>query len=326
MREATADTAPGAGLPADTPFDGIWPILFAFFDASGALNRAAFERQVDAALAWGAPGVAALGLATEVAKLDGMERRALIDWLGARLRQAGRKVPFAITLHGTTIADQRALAAHAIEQGASWLILQPPPLAATGAQPESFYIDFFSAVMRDLPVPAGIQNAPDYLGVGLSPAGIAELARTAPNFRVLKGEAASTRIQETIAALASIPPAQRPAVLNGRGGLELIENLAAGCAGLIVAPDCADHQHAVYQAWRSGDTELAMRRYAFVLPAIVFAMQSLDALICYGKRVAALRLGLRLDEVHDRQPAMVPTAFGLRMTQQHALRLGRLST
>ncbi len=307
-------------------FDGIWPILFAYFDARGELDRGAFERQIDAALAWGAPGIAALGLATEVGKLSDDERRRIIGWIAQRTRAAGLPVPFAITIHGETVTAQRELAQYAVGQGAGWLIFQPPPLAATGPQPESFYLDFFGAVMRDLAVPAGIQNAPEYLGVGLSPAGIVQLASSAPQFRVLKGEASSIRIRETIETLADCPVPHRPAVLNGRGGLELIENLEAGCAGLIVAPDSADHQHAVFQAWRRGDAELAMRRYAGVLPAIVFAMQSLDTLICYGKRIAALRLGMDLAQVRDRQPAMLPSAFGLAMARRHAARLGPLRT
>jgi len=313
-------------VTALTPYDGIWPILFAYFDSQGGLDRGAFQRQIDAALAWGAPGIAALGLATEVGKLTDEERRRLIGWIAQRIRVAGRPVPLAITIHGETVSAQRELAHFAIGQGASWLIFQPPPVSATGPQSEAYYVDFFSEAMRDLSVPAGIQNAPEYLGVGLSPAGIGQLALRAPQFRVLKGEASSIRIRETLDALAACPAPQRPAVLNGRGGLELIENLEAGCAGLIVAPDTADHQHAVFQAWRRGDAELAMRRYAGVLPAIVFAMQSLDTLICYGKRIAALRMGMDLAQVHDRQPALQPSAFGLAMARRHAARLGPLRT
>jgi 4-hydroxy-tetrahydrodipicolinate synthase len=83
---------------------------------------------------------------------------------------------------------------------------------------------------------------------------------------------------------------ERLAVLNGRGGLELIENLEAGCAGMIVAPDTADHQQRVFELLRTGREEEARALYARILPAIVFAMQSLDTLVCYGKRIAAWRL------------------------------------
>ena len=58
--------------------EGIWPILFAFFDSNGRLDRGAMRAQVQAVLRWGAPGVAVLGVATEVGKLSVDERREIV--------------------------------------------------------------------------------------------------------------------------------------------------------------------------------------------------------------------------------------------------------
>jgi len=300
------------GAPA--AMTGIWPILYAFFGPDGRLDRDAMRRQAGAALAHGAPGVAVLGLATEVDKLSPAERLDVIRWAVDDL--AGR-APLAVTIAGASVDAQRELAARAVELGASRLILQPPPLAATGAQPEDFYVDFFAAVMDGQPVPVGLQNAPEYLGVGLSPPALLALAARRDAFAFVKGEASSTAIERTIAALG-----ERLPVLNGRGGLELVENLQAGCAGMIVAPDTADHQHAVWTLWAAGEREAALERYAAVLPAIVFVMQSLATLVCYGKRIAAWRMGI--DVVHDRAPALAPTGFGLARAREHARRLGAL--
>ncbi|MCM5570734.1 dihydrodipicolinate synthase family protein [Burkholderiaceae bacterium FT117] len=293
---------------------GIWPILFAYFDASGRLDRDAMRRQVESAIAWGAPGIAVLGVATEVGKLSVDERRSVIRWAAEDI--AGR-VPLAVTIAGETVAAQRELADYAVAQGAGFLILQPPPAAARGEIDAAGCEAFFSDVMRGQPVPVGIQNAPEYLGFGLSPEAIVRLADRRPEFRILKGEASSVIIERTIAAVGD-----RLAVLNGRGGLELLENLEAGCAGMIVAPDNADHQHAIHAALAAGRADEALERYRQVLPAIVFAMQSLDTLICYGKRIAAWRMGFEVE--HDRAPALGPTEFGLRMAREHARRLGPL--
>ncbi|MFO1199977.1 MAG: dihydrodipicolinate synthase family protein [Burkholderiaceae bacterium] len=293
---------------------GIWPILYAFFGPDGRLDRDAMRRQAGAALSHGAPGVAVLGLATEVDKLSPAERLDVIRWAVDDL--AGR-APLAVTIAGASVDAQRELAARAVELGASRLILQPPPLVATGAQPEDFYVDFFAAVMDGQPVPVGLQNAPEYLGVGLSPPALLALAARRDAFAFVTGEAASTASARTIAALG-----ERLPVLNGRGGLELVENLQAGCAGMIVAPDTADHQHAVWTLWAAGEREAALERYAAVLPAIVFVMQSLATLVCYGKRIAAWRMGI--DVVHDRAPALAPTGFGLARAREHARRLGAL--
>ena len=104
--------------------------------------------------------------------------------------------------------------------------------------------------------------------------------------------------------------------------MELTDNLRAGCAGLIVAPDVADRLASPFDAMLEGDEARAERLYREALPAIVFVMQSIDTLICYGKRLCSLRMGI--DVVHDRAPALAPTAFGLEATRRLAQTLGPL--
>ncbi|CAB3798835.1 putative 2-dehydro-3-deoxy-D-pentonate aldolase YjhH [Paraburkholderia caffeinitolerans] len=294
---------------------GIYPILYAFFDRENRLDRAAMRRQVEAVVRAGAPGIAMLGLATEVNKLSRAEREQVLDW--AR-EDSGGALPLAVTISGPTVEAQRDFAQHAIERGAAWLILQPPVLPpGEPTRPESFYFDFFAEVMAGLTVPVGIQNAPEYLGVGLSPARLRALAAQCPNFRVLKGEGPSVTIQETVSQVGDLMP-----VFNGRGGMELLDNLRAGCAGMIVAPDCSDWQQRIYQAFRAGDVDLAEDLYRQVLPAIVFVMQSLDTLICYGKRIAAWRMGIEVE--HERDVKLAPSRFGIEAAWRFAQRLGPL--
>jgi len=100
-------------------------------------------------------------------------------------------------------------------------------------------------------------------------------------------------------------------VFNGRGGLELPDCLRAGCAGLIPAPECFDVQVRILEAVRRGEEDEAERLYREILPLIVFLMQSVDQFLCYGKRIAARRLGL--GEVVDREPCQRPTPLGLRV-------------
>jgi len=92
---------------------------------------------------------------------------------------------------------------------------------------------------------------------------------------------------------------------------------------VIVAPDTFDRQVRIHAAFRDGALDDAEALYREVLPAIVFVMQSLDTLICYGKRIAAWRIGL--GEVHDRMPALRPTPFGLATARRLAAALGTLA-
>lgn len=304
------------------PPAGIIPILYAFFDASGGLDRQAMRRQMTAIRKSGAKAVALLGLATEVNKLTPHERRQLIDW---SIEDARGQLGILVTVKGDSVDEQIQLANYAERAGANWLILQPPPREQADAAVrngaasdiETYCADFFSQILAATTLPSGIQNAPEYLGVGLSAAAMLRLLQSRPNLYFVKGEASCVHIRELILALG-----RRLPVFNGRGGLELTDNLRAGCAGLIVAPDCFDHQIRIVEAFQRGDTQTADAAYRELLPAIVFIMQSLDTLICYGKRIAAWRLGL--PDVVERAPVLAPTPFGLEVARRIARQLGKL--
>jgi 4-hydroxy-tetrahydrodipicolinate synthase len=291
---------------------GIWPILYAFFDASGRLDRGLMRRQAELCVARGAHGMAVLGLATEVGKLTPAERREVMEWAAEDL---GGRLPLAVTIVGETPADQIAMVRHAAALGAAFVVLQPPP----GRPDEADLLRFFGAVADAAPLPVAIQNAPEYLGVGLGIEGIATLRRNHPNFALLKGEGPAVLIRRTIEAVEG-----RLAVFNGRGGLELPDCLRAGCAGMIPAPDSFDVQVRIFEAMHRGEEAEAERLYATVLPLIAFVMQGIDHFVCYGKRTLALRMGLALDAVHDRAPAVMPTPFGLACLERFVRALGPL--
>lgn len=283
---------------AGPAFHGIYPILYAFFGADGRLDREAMRRQVEACVRGGAHGIAALGLATEVGKLAPEERHAVMEWCLADV--AGR-VPVAITVYGETPRVQIDFVEAAADLGASWVILQPPPRRPLE---EEELLRFFGEVADASPIPVAIQNAPQFIGVGLGDANLLRLALEHPRFRLLKGESSALEIAGTHALLGP-----DVAIFNGRAGLELTDVLRAGCAGMIPAPECFDVQVRVYEAFRAGRVEEADRLYGAILPLIVFLMQSVPRFICYGKRITARRLGL--GEVVDREPCERPTPLGL---------------
>jgi len=294
-----------------TAFHGIYPILYAFFDAHGAPLREPLAAQVEAAVRRGAHGVAILGLATETNKLDVAERRRVMDWTAEALR--GR-LPLAVTVAEPSVHGQAAFVHAAKDAGADWVILQPPAAATMG---ERELMRFFGAVADSTDLPVALQNAAQFLGVGVSNAGLATLHKQHPNVCLLKGEAPAQVIEQLVADTEGVYR-----VFNGRGGMELPECLRAGCVGMIPAPECFDVQVAIYEAMRRGTPEgevEAERLYREILPLIVFMMTSIDTFICYGKRVVARRLGI--EHVFDRAPAQRPTEFGLLMMQRLAAAL-----
>jgi len=296
-------------------FRGVYPMIYAFFGPDGALDREAMRRQVEHCVASGAHGVAALGLGTEVSKLTPDERLSVMTWAVDDLR--GR-LPLAVTVFGGTLVEQIAFVEAAAERGADWVILQPPQ---TGEKiTEDRLVDFFGAVADASPLPVAIQNAPQYIGVGLSSHGLDRLSRRHPNVRLLKAEGSAVETRALIELTE-----ERMAVFQGRGGMELIDVLRAGCVGMIPSVESCHLQSRIFELMQSGQAEderEAGRLYAELAPLVLFLMQSVDQFLCYGKRLTAQRLGL--GEVHDRQPAQAPTAFGLDCLARHAMVLDRL--
>lgn len=286
-------------------FPGIHCVLYALFDADERLDRAAMAAQVAYAVAAGANGMTVLGLATEVAKLTFAERCDIIRW--ARADAPG--LPLSVTIAGNSVAEQQALIAVAERVGADWLILQPP---VTGTYGAAEYVDFFARVGAATRLPFAIQNAPQYLGRSLSDDDIMALRARCPGFTQIKSETGATELHALVARVG-----QDIAVLNGRGGMEMTDGLRAGVAGFIVAPDVLPGVMRCWRAWAAGDIALAETEYAAFLPAALFGMQSLEQLICYGKRIFGLRAGIA---IHDRAPAMRASAFGLSLAEYWASR------
>ncbi|WP_137177454.1 dihydrodipicolinate synthase family protein [Roseomonas sp. AR75] len=296
-----------------TGFRGIYPILYAYFDADGRLDEAAMRRQVRCCLAGGAHGLAVLGLATEVNKLSPAEKRDVVRWSAEEI---GGRVPLAVTVAEATAEDAAQFVLDAEALGAAWIILQPPPVRGL---PEAEYVAWYGRVAdlvgRRSAIPLGIQNAAAYIGVGLSTAGIAALARNHANVKLIKAEDSAVDVQRLIEATGG-----SLTVFNGRAGLELPDCLRAGCAGMIPAPECADVQARVYDLFASGDLGAADAEYRRIAPMIAFAMQGVAVFLCYGKRMTGWRM--RLPEVIERPPALPPTPFGLDCARRFATELG----
>jgi 4-hydroxy-tetrahydrodipicolinate synthase len=274
--------------------------------------------QVQTAVRSGSPGVAILGLATEVNKLSVQEKHDVIAWTAQDLAGAA---PMAVTISGPTAQEQLALAEVSLGYGAQYLVLQPPPRKELPISEADLEV-FFQLVLDELAqmspnTPVGIQNAPEFLGIGLGTPALERLRSRCANLRFLKGEAPSVIIEKTVQSVGPQFP-----VLNGRGGMELIDNLRAGCSGMIVAPDCALEQARIANLYGHGEIEEAQAQYERVLPTITFVMQSLETLVVYGKRIAAWRCGM--DVHHDRQCALIPSAFGLAAARRFARQLGPL--
>lgn len=293
---------------------GVYPMLFAPFDASDRLDRAGLALQIDAMIAHGVHGIAVLGLASEGNKLTSGERRQLVEWTAELI--AGRK-SFCVTVLEASPQGQIDAVRAAGALGAGWVILQPPPVRGVG---EMALVRFFGQVADKAEVPVAIQVAPEYLGVGMSAAGLATLHRNHANVSLLKVETGAIDVARLRDATDGAF-----AIFTGRAGIGVVDAIKGGAAGIIPGAESFDFLTRIFDTMTGrlpGGEAPASELYRRVLPLLVFLMDSIDNFLVYGKQV----LGRRLPGFPPgpRLPFTPATAFGESLARGYADSLGPL--
>src|SRR3954463_14552484 len=177
-------------------FEGIIPAVTTPFDASGAIDETALERNVAAYLDAGVHGLVANGTMGEAGSLSAEERRTV----GAAIaRAAGGRVPVIAGVSAGPPPAAIGLAADAAEAGATALMMLPP-LGYHGDARE--VTAFYRAVAEAGGLPLMAYNNPAASGVDMAPELIAALGREIENLVAVKECSGDVRRIPAIIALA----------------------------------------------------------------------------------------------------------------------------
>ena len=90
---------------------------------------------------------------------------------------------------------------------------------------------------------------------------------------------------------------------------------------LCPALDGADKFLKIYKFIKNNNILKANSEYSKILPSIIFIMQSINTMICYGKRVCGYRMGIK--NIYDRKPFLEPSDYGIKKSKQIAKELGK---
>ena len=287
-------------------------MTYCFFNKNNSIDLYAMREQISLINKLGSNGIACLGLATEVNKLDFIEKKRIIELVA---EFSNDNLPLVVTISGKNIKEYKQLIELAEFYDASWIVFQPM-LKKNTTDKDCF--NFFNKILGlvDTKTLVGIQNAKEYIGVGLDSPEIIKLYNKFNNFRAIKGESSATLIQNEI-----IKYPKNLKVFNGRGGQEIIDNFLAGCSGIIPSLEGTDIFLKIYKLFQQKRIIEARKIYKKILPSIVFSMQSIDSLVCYGKRICAYRMGMK--KIYDRKPGLIPTKFGIKLAKEFAKDFGK---
>ena len=164
------------------------------------------------------------------------------------------------------------------------------------ALPESDLLSYSRTVCSSVEIPVMIQDF-NPSGNTIGPEFCRNLADQCPNFRYAKLEE-PLMVTKLIAIRETTD--DRVGVLEGWGGMYMMELVGSGICGLMPGLGMADLVQEIWRIAKSGSLEKAMDLFQQVLPHIVYSLQSMELFLWMEKDLLVCRGVIPADVAHLR--------------------------
>jgi 4-hydroxy-tetrahydrodipicolinate synthase len=273
---------------------GVFPVLPTPFHDDGTLDLNSLRRVVDLFIAGGASGFTALGVTGEVARLDELERAAVLD---AVVSQVNGRVP---VIAGTTAEGLRLCIEYskrAQAAGAKAVMVSPPRMPKLNSES---VVNHYRALAEALDIDIVVQDFPPISGFTMESALLARIAREIPKARIIKLEDPPTPLKtaQILKQAEGVPVA----ILGGLGGVYLLEELIAGAAGAMTGFAYPEMLVEVVQLYHAGQVNEAADKFFRYVPLMRFEFQQGIGMSC--RKEMLLRRGV-LSSAAIRPPGAV---------------------
>jgi 4-hydroxy-tetrahydrodipicolinate synthase len=282
----------GAGFA----IDGVVPVIPTPFREDEEIAWESLAPMIAFARAAGASAVCLPAYASEFYKLSGAERLRLIE---EAVRAAAGSLPVVAQVNAPSLRQAVPMAKAAADLGASAIATAVPRLFAI---PEDDLYDYFDRFLGEVKLSVIIQDFHPG-GATVSVAFVQRLHRAHPHFQYLKLE---EPLMAGKAAAVREATAGGVKVLEGWGGMYLLDLAPTGIAGVVPGLGPVDLLDRVYRLAKAGRREEASPAFEAVLPQVVYSLQNLELYHHAEKRLLEAR-GV-LDTVVVRRPRMTLSA------------------
>jgi len=261
-------------MPENIPPAGIVTALVTPFRDDESIDYECWENIIEHFIASEINGLFAIGTGGEFYAMTESERRDAMRFV---IRKVAGRIPVYAHVGAITTKESVALARHAEEEGADYLVVITPYYIRPT---DDELVRHYQEICASIELPVFAYNIPGRTGVALIPDVVRRIAESGPNFIGLKDSTGKLeQIQDWLALGLR--------VFMGSDNL-IYPALELGCAGAVAA--CANVAPRLFvqlfRAWKNGDSAEATRLQALA---------------------AELRLAVRLSAAHP----LVKEAMGL---------------
>ncbi len=258
---------------------GIVPIIPTPFQENQEIDWEGLRALVDFACASGACAMCLPAYASEFYKLSEDERRRAI---AEAVKQSSSRIPVIGQVNAFSAKQAAETALEAQRTGADAISVSVPRLFPLG---ERDILRYFDRILSAIEVPLIIQDF-NPGGPTISLDFIASLHRAHPHFRYVKLEEPmmASKVEAVVQKTSG-----EVGVLEGWGGMYMLELIPAGICGVMPSLGAADVLARVFRLGQQGRMDEAYETFRDVLPLIVFSLQNLELLHHVEKSLLAAR-------------------------------------
>lgn len=271
---------------------GVFSVVPTPFDLEGRVDTASLRRIVDLFVHAGVDGLTALGVTSEVARLDEFERREVLDTV---LEQTAGRVPVVAGTTAEGLATCIRYSREARDAGAAAVMVSPPRMAKINSDG---VVGHYRALTEAVDLDVVVQDYPPVSGFAMESWLLGRIARDVPRARTIKLEDPPTPFK--IARILEQSEGVPVSIFGGLGGVFLLEELLAGAAGAMTGFAYPEMLVAIVRFFKADEIDQAADLFYRYVPLMRFEFQEG---IGMAIRKEVLRRRGALDHAAVRAPA-----------------------
>ena len=245
--------------------EGVYSVLPTPFSASGDLDLESLKRVIDLLIGAGVNGLTALGVTSEVARMNEAERVRVLETVVRHVNGRVRVVAGATADGLRTCIDYTKFAK---DTGADAVMISPPRMPKLNSDA---VVRHFAAVAAAVEIPIVVQDYPPISGYAMEPWLLVRIAKEVPAARTIKLEDPPTPFKTS--RIREAAQGMELGIFGGLGGVFLLEELMAGATGAMTGFAYPEVLVRIVRMFHSGDLDGAAQAFYPYVPLMRFEFQ-----------------------------------------------------
>jgi 4-hydroxy-tetrahydrodipicolinate synthase len=227
--------------------EGVFSVLPTPFQPNGDLDLDSLKRVIDLFIGAGVNGLTALGVTSEVARMNDRERAQVLETV---VKHVKGRVP---VVAGATADGLRTCIEYtriARETGASAVMISPPRMPKLNSDA---VVRHFAAVADAVEIDIVVQDYPPVSGYAMEPWLLVRIAREVAAAKTIKLEDPPTPFKTS--RIREAAEGMEIGIFGGLGGVFLLEELVAGATGAMTGFAYPEILVEIVKRYHDGDVD-----------------------------------------------------------------------